>query len=106
MKVRAQHPMHLDLPDGRVTHVFGSARNGDDPQLYEYADGRRVQIETRIPHDLEGRWFWLSPYGLSNGGVCIAAVSYPPPLCYEQAREIEREMERLEAPRQLVMELV
>lgn len=108
MKITPQFPGCLDLPGGRVILVVGSTLGGGVP-LYDYADGRQEPIDTRIPRDLAGDWFWTGPWGLSNGAVCIATVCYPPPLCYEQARAYEAKMTELQGEKrieQLAMELV
>jgi hypothetical protein len=84
--------------------------------LYELPDGSRLAIDTRIPDDLVGRWFWAAPIGLSlvvDPGQCgytIAAVTYPPPgvdaprgrNCYDVAREYEAREWALEASRPVV----
>lgn len=106
MRRNSEAPVFLNLLKGRAVLVFGSGRDNNIP-LYEYDDGERVAVDTRIPDDLAGRWIWMGPW-LSCGGVAICTVSYPPPLCYDQARAHERAMERLDAqdaPRQLMMEL-
>lgn len=101
MTATPQFPMVLNLPDGRATLVIGSTLGGGVPR-YEL-NGEELAIDTRIPDDLAGRWFWSGPIGLSlvvppgECGYTIAAVSYPPPgveaprerNCYEVAREYE-----------------
>lgn len=105
--IHRQFPGCLDTPWGRAELIPGSTLGGRMP-AYELIDDAHmiIPLDTRIPPDLEARWYWLPPLGLSDGAVCIAAVTFPPPLCYEQARAHERGMERLEgAARGLVVQL-
>lgn len=116
MKPRPQFPMLLDLPAGRATHVLGSQSSAAAVPLYEFADGTRLAIDTRIPDDLAGRWFWSGCTGLSlvvtpgECGYTIVAVTYPPPgvaaprgrSCYDVARDYEAEERATMAPRREV----
>lgn len=113
MNVRPQFPLVLNLPGGRATLV-GSTLGGGVP-CYEYDDGTQIALDTHIPEDLAGRWFWAAPIGLGlivppgECGYTIASVSYPPPgveapfgrNCYEVAREYEAREQALAAPRQV-----
>jgi hypothetical protein len=114
MKPRPQFPMMLDLPVGRATHVLGSQPNADAVTLYELPDGTQLPVDTRIPDDLAGRWFWSGCTGLGmvvapgECGYTIATVTYPPPgvaaprgrTCYDVARDYEARERALAAPRQ------
>lgn len=115
MKARAQFPMILNLPSGRATLVIGSTLGGDVP-LYEFADGTRLPVDTRIPEDLAGRWFWSGCTGLSlvvvpgECGYTIGTGAYPPPgvdaprgrTCYDVARDYERREREAVMPHQEV----
>lgn len=110
MNARPQFPLVLNLPDGRATLVGSTFW---PVCRYEYEDGTQILLDTYIPDDLAGRWYWAGPIGLSlvvppgECGYTIAVVSYPPPgveapfgrNCYEVARDYEAREWALEAPR-------
>jgi hypothetical protein len=94
-----QFPAHIDTPAGRAVLVIGSTLGGGVP-AYELPDTMVIPIDTRIPSDLQGRWYWMGPrltLVVPPGacGISICACTFPPPLCYEQARQYEAAMGRV-----------
>lgn len=86
-------PLTLSLPDGRATLIPGSLRKGQP--RYE-RNGVELDLDVTIPADLEAAgWMWHGSvlYRREPGddlrGVGVDTAAFPPPLCFEQAREIE-----------------
>lgn len=92
-------PLQLLLPDGPVQLVPGSFEAGHP--LYE-RDGKVLGVDVAIPPELDGRWFWHGSFlrlqtEPGECGVAICTVAFPPPQCFEQARELERFRAELDA---------
>lgn len=92
-------PLLLMLPDGPAHAVPGSFERGQP--CYERG-GIILDIDVTIPPDLDGRWFWHGSclYRRDRPGDCgigIFTGTFPPPLCFEQARELERIRAELDA---------
>lgn len=100
-------PLQLLLPDGPATLVPGSFERG----VPRYArDGQVLDIDVSIPPDLQARWFWHGSFlrlrvAADECGVAIYTGTFPPPLCFDNARVIAPASVEA-APIQLTMELV
>lgn len=103
-------PLQLHLPDGPAQFIPGSLLKGQP--RYE-RDGVLLDVDVTIPPDLADRWFWQGSFlrlqtAPDECGVAIFTGTFPPPLCFDNAREIERfrvAHDAAEGPRQLAMEL-
>jgi hypothetical protein len=92
-------PLKLLLPDGPAHLVPGSFEAGQ-PQYAR--DGIVLDVDVAIPPELDGRWFWHGSFlrlqtEPGECGLAIFTGTFPPPQCFEQARELERIRAELDA---------
>lgn len=96
-------PLTFSLPDGPARLVPGSFEKG--APRYE-RDGQPIDVDVTIPSDLEASgWIWHGSFLRKPGavGIAICTATFPPPRCFDNARELDRlEAERDAAPKKQV----
>jgi hypothetical protein len=85
-------PSKLETPDGTAHAIIGSLQSG---RACYTVNGEPVDIDVTIPDDLADTWFWfgsnLTLVTLPDRcGLSICANTYPPPRCFEIARDVTR----------------
>jgi hypothetical protein len=88
--MRPSAPSTLRTPHGTAHIVIGSLAAGRP--RYQ-VDGEPVDLNVTIPEDLADDWFWFGSclvFDLppDRCGLSICANSYPPPRCFERARDV------------------
>jgi hypothetical protein len=85
-------PSTLRTPAGTAHAIIGSLQSG---RARYTVNGEQVDIDTRIPEDLADTWFWFGSclvFDLppDRCGLSICANTYPPPRCFDLARDVLR----------------
>lgn len=83
-------PLFLSLPDGPAVLVPGSFERG---QPRYQRDGQVLDVDVTIPPELEATgWIWHGSFLRKPGavGIAICTTTFPPPLCFDNARELDR----------------
>jgi hypothetical protein len=85
-------PSTLRTPHGTAHIVIGSLQSG---RACYTVNGEPVDLDVTIPEDLAEDWFWSGPclclsLPPDRCGLSICANTYPPPRCFELARDVPR----------------
>jgi hypothetical protein len=82
-------PSRLRTPHGEAHIVIGSLQAG---KARYQVNGEPIDLDVTIPDDLAAYWYWFGPFLTRDTppgtpGLSICANTYPPPRCFELARE-------------------
>jgi hypothetical protein len=99
-------PSTLRTPHGTAHIVIDSLAAGKP--IYQ-VNGEPIDLDVTIPDDLAEHFYWFGPFLTRDTppdkpGLSICANSYPPPRCFDIAREwLRREREPEVIPREDVL---